>query len=390
MKKTGFDKNQSLAIKGVAILMMLFHHLFWNPSFFSKYKISFFPVEGGHIIHLAGSFKICICLFAFVSGYGLFQSFRSKCKKDEKMLSTLNGEQKEQYQVKSSLKWVTHRLIHLLSGFWLIALFCFVFFQLIDGRTYTLYFSHGIFAGILQMLFDFFGLSFLMGTNSLNATWWYMSLAIVFVLIFPFLYRFIRKYGYFTLFVGYFFLFRMFSLSNNYIHFSIAMMIGVFFADKNLLPRIANYKICKNGVLNKLVKMILELIVLYVFYHTFSTLSYELPEIYFGIFPTLVILFFYEFIIDVPIVKQVLQFLGRYSMYIYLIHDFFLSVLFKDLIYSYSHFILCFFCLLGLSLLAAFFFDAFQMILNYSEKMDQLSFKIQKAIDQQNSTQKSL
>ena len=87
---------------------------------------------------------------------------------------------------------------------------------------------------ILQMLFDFFGLSFLMGTNSLNATWWYMSLAIVFVLIFPFLYRFIRRYGYFTLFVGYFFLFRMFSLSNNYIHFSIAMMIGVFFADKNL------------------------------------------------------------------------------------------------------------------------------------------------------------
>ena len=136
--------------------------------------------------------------------------------------------------------------------------------------------------------------------------------------------------------------------------------------------------------------MILELIVLYVFYHTFPTLSYELPEIYFGIFPTLVILFFYEFIIDVPIVKQVLQFLGRYSMYIYLIHDFFLSVLFKDLIYSYSHFILCFFFLLGLSLLAAFFFDAFQKILNYSEKMDQLSFKIQKAIDQQNSTQKSV
>ncbi len=58
------SKSDTTAIKGIAILLMLWHHLFLNT------------IAYGILTHsLAVVFKVCVALFLFVSGYGLTKQY---------------------------------------------------------------------------------------------------------------------------------------------------------------------------------------------------------------------------------------------------------------------------------------------------------------------------
>lgn len=69
------DKTDSRMLKGIAILVMIFHH------FFGMYAVSVSPALRGLIaedalfsfLHaLSGYGKVCVAIFAFVTGYGYF------------------------------------------------------------------------------------------------------------------------------------------------------------------------------------------------------------------------------------------------------------------------------------------------------------------------------
>lgn len=69
-----FDKNHSQMIKGIVVLIMIFHHLFTNPKWIIE-GVSFFSLSVGKMSveqYIAGYGKICIAIFAFISGYGLY------------------------------------------------------------------------------------------------------------------------------------------------------------------------------------------------------------------------------------------------------------------------------------------------------------------------------
>ena len=63
MKLTVQDSN---VLKGIAILIMLWHHLFLRPEYNDI-------VIHGHSIaqEIAIMCKVCVAIFVFVSGYGL-------------------------------------------------------------------------------------------------------------------------------------------------------------------------------------------------------------------------------------------------------------------------------------------------------------------------------
>lgn len=77
MERKNFDIAASMAIKGSAILMMLFHHLFRNGiKCHEIYDIIYFPFPEKNICNIATVFKICVGLFTLVSGYGLYLNYK--------------------------------------------------------------------------------------------------------------------------------------------------------------------------------------------------------------------------------------------------------------------------------------------------------------------------
>ena len=76
----GLTKSDSMRLKGVAMLMMFFHHLYCQVSRFDGYDISFAPFGQDAVVDVSMLFKLCVSIFAFVSGYGLLTSYTSALK----------------------------------------------------------------------------------------------------------------------------------------------------------------------------------------------------------------------------------------------------------------------------------------------------------------------
>ncbi len=77
---TYFTKKESNVIKGIAIILMLMHHLWRFPDrlYYSGITDNF-TIFGQSISLYLGDFgKICVSLFFFISGYGLYTSHTKK------------------------------------------------------------------------------------------------------------------------------------------------------------------------------------------------------------------------------------------------------------------------------------------------------------------------
>lgn len=158
------SKRNSLILKGVGIMLMLIHHLFYLDEMRPYYDDII--VHGHGVVNQIGLFsKLCVAVFVFVSGYGLAVS----TPKDIKL--------KDFY-------W--HRLKKLYLNYWFIWLLFVPIGVFVFGRTLMdAYGDHVALKGIL----DFFGLLKMFGIDSYNPTWWFYSCIIILYLLFPLLNR---------------------------------------------------------------------------------------------------------------------------------------------------------------------------------------------------------
>ncbi len=72
-----FSKNDTARVKGIAILMLLFHHLFYNPKLIEQREIVFRFIPQEKITAVAIGARICVWIFAFLSAYGLASQYRN-------------------------------------------------------------------------------------------------------------------------------------------------------------------------------------------------------------------------------------------------------------------------------------------------------------------------
>lgn len=77
LNKSEFSRTDTKAVKGVAVVLMLFHHIAGFPERFPLDFLGFQSlweafVENGYLQNFASSAKICISLFFFLGGYGHF------------------------------------------------------------------------------------------------------------------------------------------------------------------------------------------------------------------------------------------------------------------------------------------------------------------------------
>ena len=91
-----FDKRQTNIAKGLAVLLLLWHHLFFQePELYNKFTslliVRTVPIE----CFLSRFCKVCVAMFLFLSGFGLYKSW---CKNiNTEKLKNGNTKMKQQF-----------------------------------------------------------------------------------------------------------------------------------------------------------------------------------------------------------------------------------------------------------------------------------------------------
>lgn len=155
----GITSKQSVMLQGLAAAMMLYHHLFIRPDMlFVEYSTLLGETRE---IRLALFCKLCVSIYAFVSGYGMCSVFlraASEGKEGTRFFALL----RQDYTL------VLQKLLRFFSIYWFCVLLYFICENLFLGKEKPL----------SELLPNLLALS-----DSFNGSWWY-ALEYVKILLF--------------------------------------------------------------------------------------------------------------------------------------------------------------------------------------------------------------
>ncbi len=350
-------KQDTQAIKGIAILLLLWHHCYYEGRY-PEEVLSFFPFLELQVINLANFFKICVSLFAFVSGYGLYVSYTQ--------------EQPTSNRVSC---WCISRYVKSFSGFWFVVLLSWPVTQLLSGRPQEIYFHDGIINGIFYMMLDLGGFSQLFDTPSLQTEWWYMGAALSFIMMTPLLWGGLKKLGSFcVLFLVILFprCFGKYPGGMHFLSFVPAFLMGMIFAKEKIIGRLNSGLKDSRRKIIAVIACICGSVICY-------KLSAYLSRKYFwdltlGVMVGLYVITLYFTILNIPGLNTVLKYLGRFSANIYLVHEFYHSVYCRDFIYGNGNFIFAPIRLLLCSLATALLIEGLKKWSRYNAMTDKLQY----------------
>ena len=215
------------------------------------------------------------------------------------------------------------RLKNLYKGYWPVFIIALVLTPFLSSGFMDfrlVYYSDNIFISIGRGLINFLGLSHLFFGNfrySLNQTWWYLSVAILLILIIPFAIYAIQKKPLLTPIIV--ILLVLLFPAVKYIQYLISILIGILAAKYNLFERIHKYCTFPCHLL-KIISMIL-LFALWVyarqdvFFSTYSVIADSL-------FAFAAISFLFDYLYSLHTIQRFFTWIGKYSADIFYIHSF--------------------------------------------------------------------
>lgn len=316
-----FDKRQTNLGKGIAVLLLLFHHLFFNnPDQYNSYVSLIWIGNVPLVCKIADLCKVCVYIFLLLSGYGLYKSYQIK--------NNSGGELKRGF-----LPLTVNRITKLLLPF----MFIFILFVPIGfffGRN-PLHIYQGSF---LNFILDFLGIAQVFATPTMNETWWYMSVILAFYLLFPLLYKWILKKHIFVwimlfcsaalLLVPFYKILFLYYLKIYFFPFCF----GICMAEFDLFERFRQ-KLQGKG---KMVCISLLLVFLT------GVLTYFKAVIFASFFAFAILLFSYSVFTKNGVLGRFLGFAGKHSGNIFMFHTFIYSYYFHDFIYWFQYPVLIF------------------------------------------------
>lgn len=160
-------------LKGLALLLLLWHHLFYiQNGLFDDINL----FKKINLVQELGMFcKLCVVLFVFLSGYGLMAQAEVKGG-----ISDLKN-------------WYMRRFKKLMLNYWAIWIafvpISYFFFDMTFEKAYQTNVS-------IQLILDIFGIHDLFYSGKIlcyNPTWWFYSCIIVLYLLFPHMYKMIKR-----------------------------------------------------------------------------------------------------------------------------------------------------------------------------------------------------
>lgn len=343
--------------------MMMWHHCFLRDRF-EKYAISFWPLSESQVVNIAYFCKICVSLFAFVSGYGLYLSY-----------------QKKKFNQGATNCWILKRAVKTLSNYWIIVVLSWIICTMIDGRPYQIYgFEKSIFSGAWNAIIDFAGLSNLTGAPELIEDWWYISAALVFILLLPIINMAIDKGGCLCVVGGILIFPRMCNGFPGGVHFLSFLPIfcfGMIFAKYDLFAKWNKMWFEKN----RWGKTILGLVLLLVFWGVAYKLYYHLStkiwwDVKYNFIPIVTILLCYVVTNLIPLLKNILAFFGTHATNIWLIHAFIRHIYCESFTYGMRHFALIIAVLFLNSLFLSIVIEKAKKAVHYQNLIEKMLQKI--------------
>jgi len=300
-------KEDTLALKGVALLFLLSHHLFYlNDGLYDDILLG----KGHYLVQEIGVMsKICVALFVFLSGYGL-------------MIQT-----ERKHGIGNLKNFYFHRFKKLFLNYWFIwivfvpiSYFCF-------GRTFQNVYQNNI---VWHLAVDVLGLHTLIfkDVHCYNATWWFYSCIIVLYLVFPLMYKMLKKDLQTLLLLTFIISFLPIPFISVVKFYIVAFVLGMYIATKNTPPSNPTW-------------FAIMLVVLYA-----AARNVNAYPLMIDCLLVLLVVQVYSLIKWPKSVVTVMVFLGKHSMNIFLFHTFIYYYWFRDFIYASRNPIIIFLTLL--------------------------------------------
>jgi hypothetical protein len=323
-----FSVNDTFAIKGIAIMLMYIHHNFLSPARWGKCIVDFWPLTEKITINIAVFCKICVSLFVFLTAYGLTIKYKELIQEKKFSMERLN------------FAFVFNRLYKLELNFW----FVFVLVQIYSvimgmGRFTYIYGSGG--KAVFKSFIDGLGLAYLFKMPSFNATWWYMSLAIIIVLSFPVLFFCYKHIGGIIIILSWILpiALKLPIKGDDFYRYLPCIFMGIWLADNNYIFSRCGKWCTVRGMRKALFGCLgIIIIVMMAFLSTYSRKilgDFSVPVFNAILAPMLVIWAFC--VIKEECLWQGLSFLGRHSMNMFMTHTFLRAYWYHDFIYGFKY-----------------------------------------------------
>jgi hypothetical protein len=292
IEKGLISKRLSAFIKGVAIILMLLHHLFAYPERYPESVNIISVFNNIKIEQIIGEFgKYCIPLFLFVSGYGFSLSTSSE----------------------TPAKYYINKIVNFFISYWIVF---FIFVPI------SYFYSQWDFVRLdsYNLLLNLFALS-----SSYNHEWWFILPYLLSMGLTPFFHK--MKNNYVALLALSYILWGVSSIpskAQSFLFWQPAYVLGFIFS--NLKIREGFLKVAYNNYY-KIFVFLSSLIILSV---TFLNYGWDSMP-FMVVFLILIILIVYGYLPNV--FKLVIEEVGNKSLFIWLTHSFYCYHFAKDIVY---------------------------------------------------------
>ncbi len=350
-------KQDSEVIKGAAILMLLFYHLYYYVPMFDVSSVSFAPFGVDAVMRFSRIWNVCVNMFLFVTVFGMYRSMQSRDQRPSKLF-----------------RYTVSRFIGLEMSFIAVYLVCVLAFGW-NISSMDQYGTGG--RAVYNAFMDMTSIGNFIVSPTINASWWYMKIAILIIFLMPVLYLGTEKLEGGFLAVLFFFPYLA-EVDYTIERFHLIVMLALLCAKYELPERFVQWKIKENAPLTKVVKFIcltaLVVVLAVIRQSESDVVSDQIRLLAENLLALVLIFAIFEFLCGLPVVKEIYRFLGRYSMNIYFSHLFFsyyMSVT-REALFSLKHFVVIYVAFIVLSLLFAMLLDWIEKVTGYRKLTDRL------------------
>lgn len=356
---TAFTKEHTRIVKGIAVLMLLFHHLFNDYPEYEGHFVNYWPFTGDQVTAIALACRVCVAVFVFATGYGLAASFENAFPQGDR-------ESRREMARFSLSRWWS-----LMTRFWFVVVIAWVAGTFL-GRSPFVVYGPGIGGTIARAFVDFMGLAEAFQSDRLNPTWWYMSLALLLIFAAPLVMSAAKRFGALALLVTYCLVMGCLKIETATVVALPSFFFGVYCYEQRVFDRwMGLWCDSRWGIPAKSVLLLVCIFCLLLFrenYNYIGVLDAILAALLCAVVTTCVC--------KIPYVSGALRVLGRHSDNMFFTHTLLYSYYFLDFYYSFQIPVIILAVLAATTLLLSWVLELIKDKSGYNIKMARLGKRV--------------